>query len=279
MNLQKEAKNPTAGYGYTVRTEMRRMLTPLRLMIYLLGCAYPFVYLAIVQDDYSFRDGLDLFTFLLDGLPAMIFAIAAVAVCTGTFAEGVNHRFLAYERIRMPLRTLLRVKLAANMLLTFIAFLLPMLLYFVVAYFIVPRYGWIKLDSYGMVLPKGMTPEQERIGRYTMTQLLEYGPWVYGIAYACWVSLNAVIYSALGFVLLLLVNRPFIALALPFLLYTVGSFLIPDRRFYFFYSVFPFGSIQQPIWVLTIPFALLLLLCTAGLLYIRGFGGRVSRLS
>ncbi|OWA36923.1 hypothetical protein B9G55_02265 [Saccharibacillus sp. O16] len=278
MNQRYEAKNSTAGYRYTVLKEMRRMLTPLRIGIYLLCCAYPFVYLSIVQDDYSIRDGLELFTFLLDGLPAMVFAITAVAVCSGAFAEGLNHRFLIYERIRQPLGRLLRVKLTAHMLLTFIAFLLPMLLYFVVAYFLIPHYGWIKLAPYGMVLPQGMTLEQEQMERYTMTQLLEYGPWVYGIAYACWVSLNAAVYSALAFVLLLILNRSFIALALPFLLYTVGSFLVPDRRFYFFYSVFPFGSVQQPIWVLMVPFAFLLLLCTVGLLYVRTFSGRMSRL-
>lgn len=279
MNNSQNEQGSAHVYGYTVLTEMRRMLTPLRIAIYLICCAYPFVYLAAVKDDYSIQDWLDLFSFLLDGLPAIGFAIAAAAVCGGASAEGFNHRFFAYERIRMPLRRLLQVKLKANMLLTFMAFTIFILLCFVAAYVVIPYFGWVKLEPFGTVLRSGMTPEQEQIGRYGMTQLLEYGPWVYGIAYSCWVGINAAVYAALAFGLLILLNRSFIALALPFLLYTVGSFLMPDRRLYFFYSVFPFGSIQQPIWVMTIPLIFILLICAALLLVIGKGHARLDRLS
>lgn len=268
----------TATYTYTVGTEIRRMLTPIRLILYLLFCAYPFIYLAFAHRAYALSDWLDLFTFMLDVIPAVGFAIAAVVIYDVAFSETLNHRFLLYERIRMPLGRLLRIKLTANILLSFTAFVIPVLLCFIAAYQLIPHYGWIEFYPNTFGIADEAALNREMAARHTMGQLLVYGEWVYGIVYACWIGLNAALYSTFGFLLLLVIQRSFIALSLPFLLCMVGSFLMPDRRFYFFYSIFPFGYIQQPIWVLFVPFAFILFLCAALTLYIHIFKEKVNRL-
>lgn len=178
------------------------------------------------------------------------FAIAAVAVYDVAFSENLNHRFLIYERIRMPIGKLLRIKLAANVVLSFVALAVPVLLCFIVAYKIIPHYGWIEFfpNTFGPI--DEAARNQEQAGRHTMNQLLVYGEWVYGIACAGWVGLNAALYATFGFLLLLVIQRSFIALSIPFLLYMVGSFLLPDRRFAFFDSAFPFDAAQQPMWLI-----------------------------
>ncbi len=265
-------------YTYNVSTEIRRMLTPVRLILYVLFCAYPFVYLVFAHSSYSLSDWIDVFTFMLDVIPIIGFAIAAVAVYDVAFAENLNHRFLVYERIRMPLGKLLRIKLTANIVLSFTALAVPVLLCFIAAYIVIPHYGWIEFfpNTFGPM--DAATRSQEQANRYTMNQLLVYGEWVYGIACAVWVGLNAALYATFGFLLLLVIQRSFIALSIPFLLYMVGSFLMPDRRFTFFDSVFPFNAVQQPIWVMFVPFSLVLLCCAALMLYIYLFEEKVNRL-
>jgi len=267
-----------APYTYIVSVEIRRMLTPVRLILYMLFCAYPFVYLAFAHSAYSLSDWIDVFTFMLDVIPMVGFAIAAVAVYDVAFSETLNHRFLIYERIRMPLGKLLRIKLTANVVLSFAALAFPVLLCFIAAYIVIPHYDWIKVSPNTFGLVDEAARNQEQAARHTMNQLLVYGEWMYGIACAVWVGLNAALYATFGFLLLLVIQRSFIALSIPFLLYMVGSFLMPDRRFYFFDSVFPFNAVQQPMWVMFVPFGFILLCCAALTLYIYLFKEKVNRL-
>lgn len=90
---------------------------------------------------------------------------------------------------------------------------------------------------------------------------MAYGDLTYGLIYSLWVSVNALVYSTIAFMLLLVVDNPFIALSAPFLYYHIFNFItgvFATPWFSPLSTIFPFNIIEQPLWTVLVPFSLLL---------------------
>ncbi len=97
---------------------------------------------------------------------------------------------------------------------------------------------------------------------FTFSQLLSAGDYIYVLIYSLWVSINAVVYSTITYLLLHLIRSSFIALLLPFLFYHIFNFIsgvlgVPE--FSPISTIFPFNIVQQPLWTVLVPFSFLLI--------------------
>lgn len=161
------------------------------------------------------------------------------------------------------------IKLTANIMLTFLLYTALILVCFLFAYYIEPYLGIVTFDPL-----YGLTKEEIAINNITMhtfTQILNQGVFTYAILYSCWLGMNAALYSAIGFYLVILIKNKFLALSLPFIIYLVGSFTLlglgiedyrPNN------ALFPFDRIQAPIWTAFVPFLVLLLVLIGLIIYV-----------
>ncbi|WP_068777290.1 hypothetical protein [Paenibacillus sp. FJAT-26967] len=245
--------------------EVRSALSFKRVVISLILMLWPFIYFMFQRNNYSFRDRLDVFTFMLEGVLPLAFVILAALVYLGVFAGEIKNRFIVYTRMRFPLRKLLRIKFAANFLLTWGTFFVFTFGYFLFSFYISPLFGLVDYHPELYKLNE-VTVVQESYTRHTFTQLLQYGSLTYGFLYSGWVALNAAVFASLGFFMVLIMRNQFAAISFPFLLYILGSFITSSanmKAFRFPDAIFPFSSVQMPIWTACVPLAFLTFLCMA----------------
>ncbi|WP_456364911.1 hypothetical protein [Priestia aryabhattai] len=98
----------------------------------------------------------------------------------------------------------------------------------------------------------------------TFSQFLKYGDSTYFFAYAIWVTLNAIVYTTISFLLMLILRRTFIALSVPFLIYHIFNFvagILGVARYSPLSTIFPFNIEQQSLWTVLVPFAFLIIIC------------------
>ncbi|WP_157739587.1 hypothetical protein [Paenibacillus physcomitrellae] len=161
------------------------------------------------------------------------------------------------------MKKLLSIKFAANFMLTFCIFFIFIFGYFVFAYYIEPQIGLVQYDPSFFAL-NGTTAKEYTLHQNTFSQLFKYGSLTYGVVYSLWVAVNAALFAAFAFLLVLLVDRPFLALSIPFAFYLVQSFFMGAFglvKYQFFQAVFPFNYAQQPIWTSFVPTAVLIAIC------------------
>lgn len=255
---------------YSLRKELFHKLKFKAIFIWLFAMCLPAVYYYIVWESYLFRDRLDTFTFLFEGVLIVIFPLLATLIYLPSFSAELKNRFLVYTRLRIPVEKLLFIKFMANSVLTFAVFFIFVLFMFLLSYYIFPSVGWVQFDLevYGLT---ESTIIEDRYTRHTFTQLLEYGLYAYVLFYAFWVGINAAVYSSIGFLLLLLIPNKFVALSIPWGIYIIGSFLLVDglRPFRLADTIFPYMYTQQPIWTAFVPFLALCCLCLLLFIVIR----------
>ncbi|WP_036218194.1 hypothetical protein [Lysinibacillus sphaericus] len=255
---------------YSIGREIAYKLRLKNVLIWLLIMCLPIIYYFGVRGNYEFRDTLDVFTFMVEGL-AIFFPILATLVYLPSVAEELKNRFLVFTRLRIPIKRLLFIKFSTNFLLSFSVFFIFIFLLFILSFFIFPSQGWVHLQPEAYSLNE-ITVKEDAYSRHTFTQLLEYGSLTYGLVYSLWVGINAAIYASIGFLLLILVPNKFVAMTVPTLIYLIGSYilsLVHLRPFRLLDSIFPYSYIQQPIWTAVIPFIALCCVCLFLFLYIR----------
>ncbi|WP_052676079.1 hypothetical protein [Paenibacillus sp. IHBB 10380] len=255
---------------YSIVKEIKNTLSVKRILIWILLMLWPFLNFMLQRNNYSFRDKLDVFTFMLEGVLPLVFVLLATLVYLGSFSQEIKKRFLVYTRLRIPLRKMLRIKFAANFLLTFGAFFVFTFGYFLFSFYIAPILGLIQYHPEVYKLNE-VTVVEDSYTRHTFTQLLQYGSLTYGFLYSCWVGLNAAVYAALGFFMVLIVRSQFLALSIPFLLYIVGSFVLGAAglmHFRFPDAIFPYSYMQVPIWTAFVPFLFLIFICVIIYIYV-----------
>lgn len=236
----------------------------------------PLIYFFIVHRSYEFSTSYDIFTFLLSGILELTFPILVALIYLGSFSLEIDERFLFYTRSRISIKNYLALKFSVNFFLCFSIFFLFTFSMFILAFYVLPHYeviqaGFANAETSFFAL-NNLTAEAYTLSHHTFTQLFAYGPLAYGIFYSIWVGLNAALYGSFGFLLLLVLNNRFFALALPYIFYLVGSFVlgaIDLRIFRFHYSIFPFGFVQQPFWVPFVPFTFLVFICLLLFWYIK----------
>lgn len=256
---------------YSLRNELSNNLKIKLVALWLLVMFIPIVYYFVLKDSYVFRDTLDIFTFLLEGILVVIFPLLATLIYLPSFSSELNNRFIVYTRLRVSIKKLLFVKFMTNGILTFSVFFTFVFSMFLFSFYISPSQGWVLFEPeiYGLT---ESTLIEDSYTRHTFTQLLVYGPMAYGLAYSFWVGINAAIYATIGFLSLLLIPNKFVALSIPWLLYIVGSFITSIsilRPFKLSDTIFPYAYAQQPIWTAIIPFLTLCCLCLVLFIIIR----------
>ena len=256
--------------NYSLHTEMKNVLSKRWLILCLLIMLVPFLYFLVIKNNYEFKSSYDVFTFLCSNYIPLFFPILAVLVYSVSFSREIKHRYIVYERIRVPIIKLLRVKFFTNVVITFCAFFIFIYGYFIFAYYIEPALGLVNYNQTFFSL-NNTTLEAYTYQQNTFSQLTKYGDFVFGIVYACWVALNAAAFASFAFLLLLVVEKTFLALSIPILLYLLQSFIAGSLgmvKYQFIQSIFPFDYVQQPIWTSFVPLSLLLGVCIVLSVYI-----------
>lgn len=247
---------------YSLQRELLNTLKIKTIIISFFAMGLPVVYYFAVRESYVFRDTLDIFTFLIEGVLVVIFPLLATLIYLPSFSAELKNRFIVYTRLRVPVGKLLFIKFMANSVLTFAVFFIFVFSMFLLSFYVFPSQGWVLFEPevYGLT---ESTLIEDSYTRHTFTQLLAFGPLIYGLLYSFWVGINAAIYAAVGFLFLLLIPNKFVAMSIPSLIYIVGSFLLVDelRQFRLADTIFPFMYAQQPIWTAFVPFLALCCLC------------------
>ncbi|PAD74412.1 MULTISPECIES: ABC transporter permease [Paenibacillus] len=251
--------------------EIRSKLSPKFFLSWLSLTAVLISFAVYRSRSYELRDSLDFFTFTIGSILPILFPIVSVLVLTISFAADIHHRFLTYTRMRRPIIETLNINFWANLVLTFIFFFCLIISLFIFAYYIEPLLGIANFNPAGYGLTTDNIAEDTYM-RHTFTQFLRYGTLTYGIVYALWVGLNAGLFAAIGFVLVLLLRNRYLALSLPFVIYVVGIFTLSALGAEIYrpsYTIFPFDRIQSPIWTALIPFTILSVIVAGSLIYIK----------
>ena len=271
--------------AYLITKEVTNKLTWKFLCAVGILASLPLIYFFIVHRSYEFSTSYDIFTFLLRGILELTFPILVALIYLGSFSLEIDDRFLFYTRSRISIKNYLTLKFSANLFLCFSIFFLFTFSMFLLSFYVLPHYQYIQAGfadaETSFFALNNLTAESYTLSHSTFTQLFAYGPLAYGLFYSTWVGMNAALYASIGFLLLLVLNNRFLALALPYIFYLVGSFMLGAiglRIFEFHYSIFPFGFVQQPFWVPFVPFAFLVFICLLLFLYIKKNAERLDNL-
>ncbi|MBS4189809.1 ABC transporter permease [Bacillus sp. FJAT-49705] len=237
--------------GHQLKAEFKRVATWRQFTIWmLLILVIPTIQFLLIKDNYVFYRHLDLFLRLNSNFIPLLFPIIMVLVNTIHFVGEQKNYFIQYTRIRIPLSTYLFSKLLTNAVLSFsIAFLITFIP-FVFSMYIEPYLGIVKLYP----------TEGNPIPYTTFEQLLFLGTLPYGIIYSLWVGLNGMMYATIALLALMILEKSFIALSIPFMYYLLANFITQALGFDKFSpsnTIFPFSISQQPLWTVFVPFTIL----------------------
>ncbi|MED4406688.1 ABC transporter permease [Heyndrickxia coagulans] len=240
--------------GHQIKVELNRILNGKQIIKWLLLIfVFPTIQFFLIKDNYVFYRQLDLFLRLNSNFVPLLFPILVVLVYTTEFVGEQKNNFIQYTRIRIPLSTYLLSKLTTNAILSFIIAFFIIFIPFVFAMYIEPFLGIVKLYP----------TEGNPIPYTTFEQLLFLGNLPYGIIYSLWVGLNGMMYATMALLLLMILEKPFIALSIPFIYYLMTNYITQALGYDQFspsYTIFPFSIAQQPMWTVFIPFSILFII-------------------
>jgi hypothetical protein len=207
------------------------------------------------------------FATAVDGFVPLLFPVLLMLVGCFRLFQELGDRFVANTRTRVRVESYVYAKLLVAMGVGFVVFFTATFLAFVTAFVIWPAIGDPGVDASGLLINGYPWQAEDEYRQYTYTQLLAAGPMPFGLFYSAWVGLGAATCVALGMACLLLVKRPVIGLAMPFLLLVAqhaAVILLGQDRLSVINSLFPFGYTQVPVAVGMAPLLVLVVL-VAGL--------------
>lgn len=139
----------------------------------------------------------------------LVFPLVATLPYILGFAGEVSNRFLTYARFRSGIRPLLRVRLAANAAVTFtVFFLIGLIPQFFVVWGPVTQYRPESADLFDEAAIRAAEASFT-----TLSQWVDHGPWVFPVAYAGWLGLNAVLYSSMALCTVVLIRNRALGIA------------------------------------------------------------------
>jgi hypothetical protein len=238
--------------------EFKRALTVKNILIWLsIITLIPLVSFYLVREGYMFFKSVEVFQEMVGRIIPLIFPVLVIIIYLPNFLQEQKNNFITYTRPRVPLGVYILSKGIINAFLTGFTILLMMFFSFTFAVFVEPHY--LNIIEYSPIV------RGNHYSSVTFSQLLKYGDLTYGIVYSLWVAINAVIYSTIAFLLMLIIRLPFVALSAPFLFYHIFNFVVGVfgiARFSPISTIFPFNIEQQPLWTVLVPFTfLLMVLC------------------
>jgi hypothetical protein len=207
------------------------------------------------------------FATAVDGFVPLLFPVLLMLVGCFRLFQELGDRFVANTRTRVRIESYVYAKLLVAMAVGFVVFFTATFLAFVTAFVIWPAIGNPGVDASGLLINGHPWQAEDEYRQYTYSQLLAAGPMPFGLFYSAWVGLGAATCVALGMACLLLVKRPVIGLAMPFLLLVAqhaAVILLGQDRLSVINSLFPFGYTQVPVAVGMAPLLVLVVL-VAGL--------------
>lgn len=254
-----------------LRQELHKIISFKFVFLWSILIISPILYTLLRIKEYSLLDRLDFYELTMSTMLPLLFPLIVVLIYLVSFSNEITNNFIFYTRLRIDIENYLVTKFTINAILVFIIMFSFSFIPFVFAFYIEPLFNFIvyEPENSGLTFSELIRNSYERL---TFSQLLEYGSFIYGFSYSVWVGLNGILYSSLGFLSLLLLKNRFLALSIPFLLYHLGSFIIAVLGFPMLLldaSIFPYNTIQFPIWVVFIPFLFILLICIGVYVYIR----------
>lgn len=234
--------------------ELKRACTVKNLLLWgAILVLIPTIRFSTIREGYQFFEPIEVFQEMVSAIIPLLFPALVIIIYLPTFLQEQKNNFIPYTRTRISLNTYLLSKSLINAFLTgFIIFLL-IFLSFVFVVYVEPNLGII---SYSPIDKNTVIP------KFTFSQFLSYGDLTYGVIYSLWVSINAIIYSTIAFMLLLILDNHFVALSLPFLYYHIFNFItgvLQVPQFSPLSTIFPFNIVEQPLWTVLVPFLFLLI--------------------
>ncbi|WP_394530947.1 ABC transporter permease [Priestia aryabhattai] len=209
-----------------------------------------------IRQGYRFYSPIEVFQEILGGFIPLIFPVLAIIIYLPNFWKEQRDNFITYTRPRISLSSYILSKGIINAIFTGLIIFLMLLFSYIFVQFIEPYFlGIVEYsNSSGNNQPSNVT----------FSQFLKYGDSTYFFAYAIWVTLNAIVYTTISFLLMLILRRTFIALSVPFLIYHIFNFvagILGVARYSPLSTIFPFNIEQQSLWTVLVPFAFLIIIC------------------
>lgn len=186
-----------------------------------------------------------------------LFPLFVVLVFAQPFSYEFTHNYIFYTHSRTDFKHYIHTKLLSNCITVFITFVITIFTIFLISYYIEPVIGIITYQPEQLV---GHTTQEllhYEQTMFTFSQLISISPLLMGILYSLWVGLNAILYSLMAVLALLLIENIFVALSVPFLFYHISSFIVAVlgfEKFLFDSTIFPFNIEQQSFLTLIPPF-------------------------
>lgn len=215
----------------------------------------PIISFLPVSTGYYYFHKIELFQEILGLFIPLIFPVLVVFIYLPDFLQEQKNHFITYTRSRIPLSYYILTKGIMNAFLTGFIVLTMILFTYIFVIFIEPNL--LRIVNYSPPLQ----------GNYdnsvTFSQFYYYGEWTYVLVYSLWVAFNAMVYTTIAFLLMLIIRRPFVALSAPFLFYHIFNFVagvFGVAKFSPLSTVFPFNIEQQELWTVMIPLLILLLI-------------------
>ncbi|PAF36232.1 ABC transporter permease [Terribacillus saccharophilus] len=235
--------------------EFKRSFTHKNLLKWLgIILLLPLISFLPVSTGYLYFQPVDVFQETVGFIIPMLFPVLVVFIYLPSFLQEQKNHFITYTRTRVPLNYYILVKGLMNALLTGFIILSMMFFTFIFVTFIEPNF--IQIVDYSPPLPG------DHEVNVTFSQFLEYGTWTYVLVYSLWVTLNAIVYSTISFLLMIILKKSFVAISVPFLFYHVFNFVsgvFGIAQFSPLSTVFPFNIEQQELWTVFVPLGILLL--------------------
>lgn len=211
----------------------------------------PSIKFFLVKDGYVYYRNIEVFLRINSEFVPLLFPLLMTIVYSFRFIGEQKNNYLSYVSSRISLRKYYSAKLIVNAVLSFTIAFLIVFIPFVFVMYIEPFFNIIT------IYPEDGNP----IPLTTFEQFLSYGSLIYGLIYSAWVGINGMLYATFGILLLMILEKPLVALATPFIYYQVGNFItamLNYDKFSPLTTIFPFSITQQPLWTVLVPFGILL---------------------
>lgn len=243
--------------------EFKRSITRINLLKWLfIIFIIPLISFFPISRGYYFFHPVELFQGMVGLFIPLIFPVLVVFIYLPNFLQEQKNHFITYTRPRISLNHYILNKGIMNAFITGFTVLSMMLFSYIFALFIEPNL--LHIVNYSPPLQ----------GNYdnsvTFSQFMDYGEWTYVLVYSLWVDFNAVVYTTIAFLLMLIIRRPFVALSAPFLFYHIFNFVagvFGVAKLSPLSTIFPFNIERQELWTVMVP--LIFLLIILSILYFR----------
>lgn len=238
-----------AGIGADLR---RTFLSPLSL-VWLVVIGFPIYW--VLSRDALFAYPLSAFGTAMSSPISLALPLIAVSIYLLRFSRELQDRFIVYTRTRESIIRYLTQRATANAITVFAVFFLYAAVGFIFTVWVAPAAGWLQFDLEGYGANYAAPDEFVRL-----SETWNLSPAVFGLIYAAWCGLNAVIWASAGLAAMLVLPNRFVSLSLPFvacIVLTAGLSLLGLDIF----SPYPlwilFGYTQAAAWTALVPLGVL----------------------